>query len=94
MKEIVIIGAGGLAREVKWLLEEINNSGINNYKFLGYVVSDINRLTDNDSKEEILGDFSWFDERNDMINVGIGIGNPTHRLKVADQLLKSYSNIF
>ena len=39
MKPIVIIGAGGLAREVAWLIEEIN-AVREEWELLGYVDED------------------------------------------------------
>ena len=85
MKKIIIIGAGGFAREVKWLIEEINKVSLQ-YKFLGFLISDLQNLKDTDSKELVLGDFSWLDRSNENIYVAIGIGNPLNRLKVGEQL--------
>ena len=85
MKKIIIIGAGGFAREVKWLIEEINKVSLQ-YKFLGFLISDLQNLKDTDSKELVLGDFSWLDRFNENIYVAIGIGNPLNRLKVGEQL--------
>ena len=60
-KTIVIIGAGGLAREVKNLIEDINRFE-SKYEFLGYLVSDLKKLTKYDSHDEILGEFDWLSE--------------------------------
>ena len=38
MEKIVIIGSGGLAREVRYLIEAINTENTS-YEFLGYLVS-------------------------------------------------------
>ena len=92
MKKIVVIGASGFAREVKFLIEEINQNR-KVYKFLGYLVSDLNQISANDSSDEVLGDFSWFDKYNEVINVAIGIGNPKNRIKIGDALSNKYSNI-
>lgn len=85
MKKIVIIGAGGFAREVKFLIEEINKPD-EQFEFLGYLVSDLKELNDNDSKEEILGELSWLKSADHPISVAIGIGNPASRLKVAGEI--------
>ena len=53
MKKILIIGAGGLAREIRWLIEEINEVN-RQFEFIGYIVSDLNSLKDTDSKELVL----------------------------------------
>jgi sugar O-acyltransferase (sialic acid O-acetyltransferase NeuD family) len=89
VKRTVIIGAGGLAREVRWLIEEIHAAGIEDaeFRFLGYVVSDIRKLTDRDSRDRVLGDFSWLEEHRDRVDaLAIGIGSPAARLRVAEHL--------
>ena len=92
MKRIVIIGAGGFAREVKFLIDDINQSK-KTYEFLGYIVSDITKLGDLDSKDEVLGDFTWFDGNEDEISIAIGIGNPKLRLKLGNELINKYKSI-
>ncbi len=97
MKKIIIIGAGGLAREIRWLIEEINEVN-HQFEFIGCIVSDLNSLRETDSKELVLGDFSWFDNLEEEIDVCIGIGNPKNRLEVVEILLKnknlSFPNLF
>lgn len=93
MKGIVIIGAGGLAREVKFLIDEINKIE-KKFDFRGYLVSDLDKLSEYDSKDEVLGDFSWFIKNKQDINVAIGIGNPSHRLKVGKEISDNYANTF
>ena len=60
MKSIAIIGAGGCARELAWLIEDISadaSDEASRYTPVGFLVSDTNRLGPYDSP--ILGDFSW-----------------------------------
>ncbi len=90
-KKIAVIGAGGFAREVKWLIEEINRVE-NKFNFIGYLVSDMTRLTDLDSKDEVIGDFTWL-ENNSIDCFAMGIGTPGSKLKVAEQLKTKYPNI-
>ena len=75
-----------MAREVRWLIEDINREK-KTYDFLGYIVSDLTKIGKLDSKDLILGDYSWF-ELNVLkeLNVVIGIGNPIFRLKVVEEL--------
>jgi sugar O-acyltransferase (sialic acid O-acetyltransferase NeuD family) len=85
----VIIGAGGFAREVKWLIQDINEAADRGegYEFTGYVVSDLSKLTDRDSKEEVVGDFSWLEQHREEVDaLTLGIGTPAPRLRVAEQL--------
>ena len=85
-KSIVVIGAGGMAREVRWLIEELNAAEAR-YDFLGYVVTDLGRLGEHDSKAEVVGDYSWL-EKNKVDCLTIGIGTPQARLRVAKELQK------
>jgi sugar O-acyltransferase (sialic acid O-acetyltransferase NeuD family) len=85
-KRIVIIGAGGQAREVRWLIHDIN-AVAHEYEFLGYVVSDLTGIGPRDARAEIVGDFAWLKENRARIDaVTIGIGTPATRLKVAQAL--------
>lgn len=56
LKRIAIVGAGGMAREVKALIAEINRVE-RGWEFAGYVVSDLTLLGSHDSREEVVGDF-------------------------------------
>jgi sugar O-acyltransferase (sialic acid O-acetyltransferase NeuD family) len=86
-KRIVVIGAGGMAREVQWLIREINAVELL-YEFLGYVVSDLNQCGNYDSRSAILGDYRWLEENRSSIDaVTVGIGTPAARLKVGRELL-------
>lgn len=86
LKRIVIIGAGGMAREVHWLVREIN-AVKPLYDFLGYVVSDCSKCGKNDSREGFLGDYGWLEENRNYIDaVAVGIGTPAARLKVGNEL--------
>lgn len=87
-KRIVIIGAGGFAREVRWLLEDITASvSDEDYAFLGYVVSDLQSLGPHDSADDVLGDYSWLAAHGDEVDgLAMGIGSPAAKLKVAAEL--------
>lgn len=84
MKRLVILGAGGMAREVVWTVREINRRQPR-YEFLGYVVSDLARLGDRDSGAEVLGDYDWL-QRNPADALAIGVGMPDTRLRIAAQM--------
>ena len=72
-KSIVVIGAGGMAREVRWLVEDLNAADAR-YEFLGYVVTDLSRLGEHDSKDEVLGDYGWLEKNKiDCLVIGIGM---------------------
>ena len=93
MKRIAIIGAGGFAREVAWLLEDISaatNDEDSKYTTAGFLVSDASRIGPYDSP--ILGDFSWL-ESNHVDALTIGIGTPAVRLKLAEELKERFPHI-
>jgi sugar O-acyltransferase (sialic acid O-acetyltransferase NeuD family) len=86
-KRIIIIGAGGFAREVAWLIKEINqNSKAQAYEFLGYVVSDLSKV-DPSERSNILGDHEWLKKnRSQWDALAIGIGNPERRCALPKEL--------
>ncbi len=93
MKRIAIIGAGGCAREVAWLIEDISaaiNQEASGYATVGFLVSDTSRPGPCDSP--ILGDFSWL-ESNHVDALAMGIGTPAVRLKLAEELKGRFPHI-
>lgn len=93
MKRIAIIGAGGFAREVAWLLDDISaatDQEASRYEVAGFLVSDASRTGPYDSS--ILGDFSWL-ESNHVDGLAMGIGTPAVRLKLAEELRGRFPHI-
>jgi sugar O-acyltransferase (sialic acid O-acetyltransferase NeuD family) len=92
-KRIAILGAGGQAREVEWLIREINRHHPT-YEFLGYIVADVTRLSEHDSSRGLLGDESWLESNRDRVEcLAIGIGDPTLRLKLGAVLTSRFPDI-
>ncbi len=92
-KKLVIIGAGGFGREVKWLANDITGDPETDisYDFVGYVVSNTEKTSDLDSTDEILGDFQWLRDNSQAFDcLAMGIGNAAPRFKVAEELEKEY----
>lgn len=90
MENIVIVGSGGFAREVKWLIEECNKEK-NKWNILGWI-----------SKEEpgtivdglpVLGNDEWVVKRNEKTNVVISVGDGHLRKKIAEYY-RTNPNIF
>lgn len=82
MSRLVIVGAGGQARETAWIAREVGG-----WETVGFVVSDLARVAPYDSRDAILGDYDWLrDHRDGWDALAIGIGNPKARLKVAAEL--------
>lgn len=91
MKQIVIIGAGGMAREVEWTLRALNHEKAR-YKFRGFVVSDRTKLSDRDSREQVIGDFAWL-KANRVDCFALGVGTPGARLALAQELLTLFPEV-
>lgn len=90
-RKIIVLGAGGFAREVKWLIQDIERTN-NSASFAGYVVSDLARVGAHDSREEIRGDLEWLVQaKSEFDALAIGIGNPQVRLQLAHQLQTEFS---
>ncbi len=91
---IAIIGAGGFAREVRWLLSEISRSQEQEYDFAGFIVSDLSRLGEYDSQDEVLGNYSWLEaHRSEIDALALGIGSPAARLKVSADVEELFPDI-
>jgi len=90
MRRIAIIGAGGFARELRWLLSEIAadpNRRYEPFDVAGFLVSDRGKLGSHDS--DVLGELDWLDD-NHVDALAMGIGTPTARLKVANELKQRF----
>ncbi len=93
MKKLCIVGAGGFAREVAWLVSDINRFAPT-YQFLGYVVTDLARLGDHDSRDQVLGDLNWLEENKRKVDVlGMGIGNPAIKSVISAELESRFPNL-
>ena len=85
-KRIVIVGAGGMAREIASALRWINR-GSSNLNFWGMRSADVSRLGQRDSRDQVLGDFAWLSANRDSFDaLAIGVGSPHLRLKLAAEL--------
>jgi len=90
-KRIVVLGAGGQARETRWTIEELNRIEPT-FEFVGYAISDLAKLTHTDSKSDVRGDFGWLRSMRTSVDaLALGIGTPAARLKVARELQESFT---
>jgi sugar O-acyltransferase (sialic acid O-acetyltransferase NeuD family) len=94
-ERLVIVGAGGLAREVVWLAREISGvSGGPVYDCVGFVVSDLAKPGRDDSVDQVLGDIGWLDRNRDQVDaLAIGIGNPAVRRRIGAELSRRFPQI-
>jgi sugar O-acyltransferase (sialic acid O-acetyltransferase NeuD family) len=87
-RRVVIIGAGGHAREVEWLTRSASTAALS-FSVLGFVVSDLDRRGPADSPA--LGDFQWLREHRDQYDaLALGIGSPSARLRIMEELLPEF----
>ncbi len=90
---VVVLGASGQAREVAWYLDEINRDK-DTFVLAGFIVSDTGRLGPNDSKERVLGDYSWIEaHRREIDGAILGVGMPATRLKIAAELAAAFPDL-
>lgn len=82
MKKLVIIGNGGFAREVEWLVERINAQSLT-WDFLGFIDSDT-------SSNKVIGDDKFVTAYPDELYVSIAIGTSDIR----EKLFEVYKNNF
>ncbi len=84
---IAVIGAGGFAREVKWLIGEAG------HEFAGFFVSDLAKLGEHDSRDEVVGDLGAINTTAGVEGLAIGIGNPAVRLKIGRELAEHLPDV-
>lgn len=84
MKNIVIVGSSGFAKEIKWLIDRENQAS-EKWRFLGFI--------DKESvNKEIIGDDNFILDYEQELNVAIAIANPNIRKKLVEKY-KANSNV-
>ena len=78
----VIIGTGGLAKEMRFLLRQINHNSAK-FPFFGYIDDD---QTKSIHGEKVVGDDEWLLTYKYPINIMFGIGTPT----IVEMLAEKY----
>jgi sugar O-acyltransferase (sialic acid O-acetyltransferase NeuD family) len=93
LRRIAIVGAGGMAREVASAIQWINREKPK-FEFVGYLVSDLSKLSERDSREAVLGDFEWMEKHRHAVDAfAIGIGTPSVRVRLSQQLSDAFPDI-
>ncbi len=84
MKPIVILGSGGQAQELAWMIED-NNRSVREWDILGFVSkSDINIS----QRHPILGDDEWLLNRKEQIYVVCAVGDTGLREKIVSKFIE------
>lgn len=84
MKKIVIVGAGGFGREVKMLIDQINEEKLL-YEVEGFYDDDEN-LDDTINGLPLLGTLEDLSKRKDTVAVALGVGIPKIKQQIIDRL--------
>ncbi|MGA2602772.1 MAG: NeuD/PglB/VioB family sugar acetyltransferase [Verrucomicrobiia bacterium] len=84
MKDIVIVGHGGLAREVAFLIGEINRA-TPTWNLLGYIASDAASLSKPVGQHTVRGTDEWLSKSTKEIAVAIAIGQPSQLRTLHDR---------
>lgn len=79
MKKIVIVGSGGFAKEVAFLIDEINKEE-NEWDFLGFIDENIGEFN---GKYKVFNNDDWLKNTENKIYVVFGIGDPALLKKLA-----------
>jgi sugar O-acyltransferase (sialic acid O-acetyltransferase NeuD family) len=85
MQDIVIVGVGGLGREIAEWIEDINEVRPA-FRLLGFLDDDVRKHGTNPHDLPVLGDLDWLTERSGTVAVAVGIGNPAPKRRVVERL--------
>jgi sugar O-acyltransferase (sialic acid O-acetyltransferase NeuD family) len=84
MQELVIVGAGGLGREVSEWIEDINEVRPT-FRLLGFLDDDASRHGERCHDVTVLGGTEWISERPDVAAV-VAIGRPAAKRRALERL--------
>ncbi len=86
MKDLIIIGAGGMGRETAWLVEDINAKN-NEWNLLGFIDDEKKKQGKDFNGYKVLGDFSYLYSKRDIYYV-CAIANARLRKKIIEEKCK------
>ena len=93
MKKIVIYGAGGFAKEIIWLIEEINNVN-KEWELLGLIEDNEENFGKEINGYKILGGKNYLETLSDDIFITIAIGDGNIRKKIYENFpYKKYATL-
>lgn len=82
MKELLIFGTGGFAREVNQIVEDIN-AVAPTWNMLGFLDGDASKVGTEVHAKPVLGGIAYLEQlRGREVYVAIGVGNPAVRRKI------------
>lgn len=84
MKKIVIFGAGGLGREVQWLIERINERKLS-WEIMGYIDDGMDKGTIINGYK-VLGGTDFLKRYKEPVYVACAIGSATIRKRIVEEI--------
>lgn len=90
MKDIVIVGSSGFAKEVAFLIKEINRNEPT-WNFLGYINSNVGEFN---GEFQVYNNDHWLSKLTNQIAVVIGIGSPQIIESMHSKLIKNKNLTF
>ena len=94
MRNLVIFGSGGFAREVHQIVEDINIS-TPTFNFLGFLDDDISSHSKKIHDSKVLGGVEWLNEHKDLeIFVAVGVGNTAAKRKIVKKIIENTNSKF
>lgn len=85
MEKIYIVGSGGFAREVAWLIEDINKD-LPKYQIVGFIDEDIKNIGKEINGYKVLGNIEYLNTINQISSVVIAIGNVEVRKNIHQKI--------
>jgi sugar O-acyltransferase (sialic acid O-acetyltransferase NeuD family) len=87
-QDIVIVGHGGFAKEVAFLIEDINRQE-DTWNLLGYISESIEAIGFSHGKYRVYNSDDWLENAGVEINIVLGMGDPKIINMVSSKLLKN-----
>lgn len=85
MKDIVIIGAGGFAKEVAWLIEDLNTNK-QEWNLLGFIDDNVDLQGKEINGYKVIGNIESFQKMSSEIYSIVAVGNGEIRRKIVEKL--------
>jgi sugar O-acyltransferase (sialic acid O-acetyltransferase NeuD family) len=85
MQDIVIVGVGGLGREIAEWVEDINEL-TPTFRLLGFLDDDATKHGTKRHDLPVLGDLDWLTGRSRTVATVVGLGNPAPKRRVVERL--------
>jgi sugar O-acyltransferase (sialic acid O-acetyltransferase NeuD family) len=85
MQDIVIVGVGGLGREIAEWVEDVNEQHPT-FRLLGFLDDDASKHGTHRHDLPVLGGLDWLTERTRTVATVVGLGNPAPKRRVVERL--------